>query len=169
MQSTVPAAFQAQLASLWQPYLHLQAALASDDTAEMAVAARQFSSALDAIDASTLDDRGQKVWNLPHSQIAAAVQAMLSTDQIKDVRVQFEPLSDNLTTLVETLGMGDVGAVYQLHCPMAFDNRGAFWLQDNPEVSNPYFGNKMPRCGSLERQIVGNQALERQDNADHQH
>ncbi|MCH8839867.1 MAG: DUF3347 domain-containing protein, partial [Planctomycetes bacterium] len=143
-------------ASLWQPYLRLQAALASDDSAEMAVAARQFSSALGAIDASTLDDRSQEVWNLPHSQIAAAVQAMLSTEDIEDVRKQFEPLSDNLTTLVKTLGMGDVGAVYQLHCSMAFDFRGASWLQDNPEVRNPYFGSKMLRCADQPRQIVGN-------------
>ena len=159
MQVTVPAAFQSQLASLWQPYLRLQAALASDDSAEMALAVRQFSSAFRAIDASKLDDRGQEVWNLPHSQIAAAVQVMLSTDQIEDVRVQFEPLSDNLTTLVETLGMGDVGAVYQLHCSMAFDNRGASWLQDNPEVRNPYFGSKMLRCADPARQIVGKEQL----------
>jgi Cu(I)/Ag(I) efflux system membrane fusion protein len=30
---------------------------------------------------------------------------------------------------------------------MAFDGRGAKWLQDDGPVANPYFGNAMLRCG----------------------
>jgi Cu(I)/Ag(I) efflux system membrane fusion protein len=30
---------------------------------------------------------------------------------------------------------------------MAFDNKGAYWLQDSEEIANPYFGAAMLRCG----------------------
>jgi hypothetical protein len=32
---------------------------------------------------------------------------------------------------------------------MAFDNKGAHWLSNNPEIKNPYFGKKMLECGEV--------------------
>jgi Cu(I)/Ag(I) efflux system membrane fusion protein len=32
---------------------------------------------------------------------------------------------------------------------MAFDNRGAEWLQTESEVDNVYFGKEMLRCGEF--------------------
>jgi Cu(I)/Ag(I) efflux system membrane fusion protein len=43
------------------------------------------------------------------------------------------------------------GLLYEIRCPMAFDGRGATWLQTTPEVSNPYFGDVMPKCGEVTR------------------
>jgi hypothetical protein len=37
---------------------------------------------------------------------------------------------------------------------MAFENRGANWLQAERMVSNPYFGRSMPGCGELVATIV---------------
>ena len=39
--------------------------------------------------------------------------------------------------------------VYHVKCPMAFNNQGAFWLQDNNDTLNPYFGKAMLRCGEV--------------------
>jgi Cu(I)/Ag(I) efflux system membrane fusion protein len=36
---------------------------------------------------------------------------------------------------------------------MAFENKGARWLQQDEEVRNPYFGAAMFRCGEVEKQI----------------
>ncbi len=38
---------------------------------------------------------------------------------------------------------------------MAFNNKGAFWLQDNDNIQNPYFGPAMPTCGDLKETIQG--------------
>jgi hypothetical protein len=35
-----------------------------------------------------------------------------------------------------------------VHCPMAFED-GADWLQRGAEIENPYFGEKMFRCGEI--------------------
>ena len=42
-------------------------------------------------------------------------------------------------------------AVREVYCPMAFDNRGAAWLQIEEVKANPYFGASMLRCGTLTR------------------
>jgi hypothetical protein len=45
------------------------------------------------------------------------------------------------------------GAVYKAYCPMANNNQGATWLSDSKEIRNPYFGDKMLKCGSLKEEL----------------
>jgi Cu(I)/Ag(I) efflux system membrane fusion protein len=35
-----------------------------------------------------------------------------------------------------------------IHCPMAFTNEGAYWVQRGDELRNPYEGAMMLRCGA---------------------
>jgi len=37
--------------------------------------------------------------------------------------------------------------VYQFFCPMVFNNKGAYWFQNNPDLVNPYYGEVMLKCG----------------------
>ena len=39
------------------------------------------------------------------------------------------------------------------HCPMANNNKGANWLSFVKTIKNPYFGDKLLRCGSVEQTI----------------
>ncbi|MFO7898316.1 MAG: hypothetical protein R6V58_04560, partial [Planctomycetota bacterium] len=48
-----------------------------------------------------------------------------------------------------------VDPVYKLHCPMAFNNRGADWLQPKKAVRNPYYGSKMLTCGEVVEVLHG--------------
>lgn len=41
------------------------------------------------------------------------------------------------------------GIVYKQFCPMAFGNKGGYWLSDAAEIRNPYFGDKMLTCGTV--------------------
>ncbi len=40
--------------------------------------------------------------------------------------------------------------VYYQFCPMAFNDKGGYWLNEQEKVYNPYFGNKMLHCGKVE-------------------
>jgi len=42
---------------------------------------------------------------------------------------------------------------------MAFDNRGALWLQLGDKIENPYFGAQMYRCGELRETAAPSQHL----------
>jgi Cu(I)/Ag(I) efflux system membrane fusion protein len=37
--------------------------------------------------------------------------------------------------------------VYYQFCPMANNNKGAYWLSESKVIRNPYFGEKMINCG----------------------
>ena len=72
-------------------------------------------------------------------------------EQSKDVdqqRIYFQGLSNNMHTFVKNIDHTGM-AIYQQYCPMAFDNTGAYWISDNKKVYNPYFGDKMLRCGKV--------------------
>ena len=65
---------------------------------------------------------------------------------IAQARESFSLVSKNLAEVVQSFGAAGATPVVLFHCPMALDNRGAFWLQDNGETANPYFGASMLRC-----------------------
>ncbi|HBR55554.1 MAG TPA: hypothetical protein DEA82_15760 [Flavobacteriaceae bacterium] len=60
-----------------------------------------------------------------------------------------------LTAIVEEMLEGEVasGTIYKQYCPMAFNNTGASWLSASSDIMNPYFGDKMLRCGRIEGKI----------------
>ena len=39
--------------------------------------------------------------------------------------------------------------IHLTFCPMAFNNKGTYWLQTRDVVNNPYFGAKMLKCGTI--------------------
>jgi hypothetical protein len=43
--------------------------------------------------------------------------------------------------------------MYWNHCPMAMGGDGANWLSINEKISNPYMGQKMPGCGSVQETL----------------
>ena len=45
------------------------------------------------------------------------------------------------------------GEVYKQYCPMAFEGKGGYWLSNSKEVRNPYYGDKMLKCGSVQETI----------------
>ena len=58
---------------------------------------------------------------------------------------QFEFLTDAMINSITAFGTKN--KLFVQFCPMAFDNKGADWISDVGEVQNPYFGDKMMKCG----------------------
>jgi hypothetical protein len=83
----------------------------------------------------------------------ASAQAVFNADELPQQRAAFEQLSQQLYTLLKSKG-GNRGVVYKQFCPMAFDNKGAFWLSEESDIKNPYFGDEMLTCGSVQEEIA---------------
>ena len=66
-------------------------------------------------------------------------------------REHFEVLSTDIDDLITLLGTEKT--LYKDFCPMANNNKGAYWLSEVKEIKNPYFGAKMMKCGSVKKQI----------------
>jgi len=63
-------------------------------------------------------------------------------------RVHFEKISDAMYALLQQAELKNAG-VYRQYCPMAFNDKGAYWLSNETEIRNPYFGKKMLECGEV--------------------
>jgi Cu(I)/Ag(I) efflux system membrane fusion protein len=86
----------------------------------------------------------------------AAIRAALPADDRPDLtalRAKLAPLTGAFSAYLHTFGHNRSEPLVLLHCPMAFDNRGANWLQPDRKVRNPYFGAAMYRCGEVRTAI----------------
>lgn len=115
-------------------YLLIQAALAGDSLKGVPKAAATI--------AKTARDN-----KLP-AAISEAAEKVRQAADIQTARAAFKELSDALIAHRQT-DQALAGQFYVVHCPMAFDNQGANWLQATQTVSNPYFGASMLRCGAV--------------------
>lgn len=83
---------------------------------------------------------------------AAAMEVKGSTD-IAVQRAAFDKLSQKLYDALKKDG-GNSATVYKQFCPMAFENKGAFWLSQSSDIKNPYFGDEMLTCGSVQEELA---------------
>jgi len=63
-------------------------------------------------------------------------------------RIAFGHISSAIYGLAKASGLKNAGA-YREYCPMAFNDKGAYWLSNDAEIKNPYFGKKMLECGEV--------------------
>jgi len=145
----VPDEYRKQLWGVVQKYLLLQGALASDDKDGAARAAGESLEVLSAVDMSLLSGEAHNVWMDNSMKMKAALDKIKEAEGIEPMREGFEGLSNELIVVVEQFGVYGAKALYKFHCPMAFDNKGADWLQMDKDTRNPYFGASMLKCGQV--------------------
>ncbi len=145
------------LEKVLQAYYPLQAALANDDDTAAASAALKVKTAVDNLDCDTSDlpPSGAELWSRLVTALRDAAGRTVAADQIALRREVFEPLSDNLWNAMARFGTGSPEKVRRFHCPMAFDNDGAYWIQKDTTTANPYYGAMMLKCGSQEEVLDG--------------
>lgn len=84
--------------------------------------------------------------------ISGSAQALMKESTLEAKRKEFEMISDALWSLTRTVRY-DGEKVYYQFCPMAFDNKGAYWLSNQSVIRNPYFGDEMLECGKVEDSV----------------
>lgn len=135
--SAAPAPARPDLAAALGAYLSLAERLAADDIEGARKAAAQL-----AESAKSSDTVASK----------AAAEAG-SAKGIEALRTAFDRVSAALISEVRKSGSPLPEAMDVVHCPMAFNNRGADWIQRKGPVRNPYFGAQMLECGEVTESI----------------
>lgn len=74
------------------------------------------------------------------------------SEKDKDKRKSFVFLSTVMVKSVKAFGYRNQ-KLYVDYCPMANNNKGAYWLSKTKEIRNPYLGKKMPDCGEVKGKI----------------
>lgn len=147
-------------------YLAIGAALSGDDaaksshTAGAAIAAiREKNATHEGISSigepASIPPVGESASIPPFGKSAAELiiflESLQTSKDLPTARVAFCLLSESLIAMLEIDGGNDIaaGGLFRVHCPMAFNNRGADWVQRGREVRNPYFGASMLNCGEI--------------------
>lgn len=146
--------FRAQVGGLLEDYFGIWKALSADDVKVAQEQAQALQASYGALDMTLLEKDVHEAWMALHDELNPAVASMAEASEIQSLRVAFEPLSIALTRAVKSFHPTGPKAVFVAHCPMAFDFRGASWLQPSEELLNPYFGAEMLTCGSIKGNIL---------------
>ena len=153
----VPREFAAKLKPLFKTYFHIQAALSLDSADDAKGAAKSFCKALEVVDMSLLQGAAHQAWTKELKDITKIARRIVAAEGIEKARSIFATLSGSMIGVAKRFGAGGED-VYRFHCPMAFNNRGADWLQIDQKTANPYFGSAMIRCGVLKETFANEPA-----------
>lgn len=80
-----------------------------------------------------------------------AVETIASTIDVNEQREAFSELTNAMENKLEEAITS--GEIYKQYCPMAFEGKGDYWFSDSEQIRNPYFGDKMLKCGRVEETI----------------
>ena len=137
-------------------YLSLQEALASDSVEETTKTAQALALLVPRLgDVADSAPRGAFLLRTIRENLASSVKSITGTDSLAQQRVGFKSVSGAVEQLIAVFGGDLTEPVYKAHCPMAFNDRGADWLQSGKDILNPYFGSKMLKCGEIKEQLAG--------------
>ena len=141
-----PQALAGGLRAQWVQYLDVAAALSADDPGVEPTA--RWLAALEALPTECGVPEQEAAWQAQRDTLRAAVASLAEGADLEARRTAFEPAA---AALIELLGAWRVEGLtaFEVHCPMAFDGRGASWLQAVEDVRNPYYGSDMLACGSV--------------------
>lgn len=120
-----------------EAYMQLKDALVQTDAAAAKSAAMQLSSAFSSEKMETA--------------LIKAAEVIASSDDVELQRTSFKTVTDGLIVALKANEKED--GVFVQYCPMAFDNTGASWLSLSDQIRNPYFGDRMLKCGTVSEEL----------------
>ena len=151
-RAETPEKFKQQVGDLAAAYLAVKDAFVLSGPQAVKTAVASFFPALNAVDMSQVKGEAHHYWMQQLNALSTHAKNMSDLDDIEAQRKQFDFLSQALIHTVKAFG-ADGKALFVQHCPMAFDNTGADWISDEEAIRNPYFGDRMLKCGSVTEKL----------------
>ena len=148
--AVIPSGFSIQ--EIVSNYLKLKNALTKDDAKTAAAAGNAIAANLAGLDANSLPVAQKNAYTeiaddaKEHSEHIGA-----NAGKIEHQREHFATLSKDVNDLIKTFGAEQ--KLYQDFCPMYNNKKGAIWISETKEITNPYYGSKMLTCGSVKKEL----------------
>ncbi|TNJ46966.1 efflux RND transporter periplasmic adaptor subunit [Tamlana fucoidanivorans] len=146
-----PSLFQQQLKKVYDNYIAIKDALVQDNVNKASESAKDLLVNLSQVDMKLLKNDAHTHWMSLEKEIKSSTDLISNTSNIEIQRTHFKPLSAHLISAIQLFGINE--KVYVEFCPMADNNKGAYWLSKEAKVINPYFGDDMLTCGELKQVI----------------
>ena len=140
--------FQNQLKQVFDDYILLKDALVNDDAKGAQQAGKQINQSLKKVDMKLLsDEKAHNHWMTIQKELKTSANSIENDSDIATQRAHFKHLSAHMISSVQLFGVNE--NVYIQFCPMADNNKGAYWISLEKEVRNPYYGEAMETCGEV--------------------
>jgi hypothetical protein len=136
------------LSGLLDGYYAVKNALVKDDAASASKNAAVLLKAIGDVDPKKLTAAGKKAFAAVKDKLSYDARHISEVQHIAHQREHFTSLSMNMYQLAKAVKLSGQ-PVYKDYCPM----KKAYWLSSDAAIKNPYFGNAMPTCGSIEETI----------------
>ncbi len=141
--------FVAELSGVYQSYFQAQRALADDDFPAARTALRELDGIVTSLGDDGLQGKPLEQWQVLRDSLHQSLQHAPHWSDIADARLAFAAISRAVLRMERVYGHPGGKTHYEIFCPMAFNNKGAFWLQDQDTVKNSFFGAAMLSCGEI--------------------
>ncbi|HTF21383.1 MAG TPA: DUF3347 domain-containing protein [Chryseolinea sp.] len=144
--------FKKQLTTVFDSYATLKDAFVSSNATQVKQEATTVLGALGKVDMKLVTGAAHHDWMTYLSSMQKSLQEIGASADIEAQRVAFSALSNDLYKAIKAFGLSGETAYYD-YCPMAFNNKGGYWLSKEDKIQNPYFGDEMLTCGSVEEKL----------------
>jgi Cu(I)/Ag(I) efflux system membrane fusion protein len=144
--------FTMQLNTVFEQYNVLKDAFVQSDVNKVKQAAGNMEKSLSGVDMKLLTGDAHTQWMNNTDKMNNKLKQIQSSGDIEGQRKEFSNLSNELYKTLKDFGLMGKTVFYQF-CPMAFNEKGAFWLSTSKEIRNPYFGDQMLTCGETKETL----------------
>lgn len=151
-QHASEAGFKEQLSAVFNSYASLKDAFVASDAAKVKQEATVTLGALEKVDMKLVSGAAHHDWMTYSEGMQKSLKEISESSDLNAQRTAFSNLSNELYKTIKAFGLSGETAYYE-YCPMAFDNKGAYWLAKEDKVRNPYFGEEMLNCGTVEEEL----------------
>ncbi len=132
-------------------YYALKDAFVASDTVKINATGIELKNLLDSLKLDELYAKDTLAFasiNGRPGDVSAEITGMLGEKELEKKRESFELISNGFYDMMRAIRPGGTTIYYQ-YCPMAFNDKGAYWLSNADSIRNPYFGKKMLTCGEV--------------------
>lgn len=151
-KDTVPPAFKEKFNQVVKAYLSMKDGFVSDNENEIDKQAAQMLSILNNMPDNILSGEALTYWKEKKGFLLAHLNLYIEAEKDKNKRLNFVFLSTVMVKSVKAFGY-EGQKLFVDYCPMANDDKGAYWLSQTKEIRNPYMGKKMPKCGEVKEEL----------------
>ncbi len=147
----VPVEFRDHLGKVYESSLELTESFVAGEN--ITSNAEKVMKTLKEVDMGLLNsNEAHMEWMMNLKEMNTSLNEVISVKDRAAQQVAFNAFNQALYRSIKAFGISGGTAYYQ-YCPMALDNNGAHWFSDTKEIRNPYFGDKMLKCGSVKETI----------------
>ncbi len=145
--------FKNQLSGVFTEFFNVQSALADDNAKQAQGGGAGMIKALALVDMKLLKSDAHMAWMNDLTSIKDGAEKITTETSLAAQRKIFVGLSKAMANAGMSYAVSFEEPAVVLNCSMAFDGKGADWLQLGDQVRNPYFGKAMLGCGEVKMKM----------------